>query len=116
MTALRIHGLGDVQIAALAQEILDPIHAELSEEFAFPGTLEGDVLTVEPGGFAKAQSLLEDAANGLGDPGPQHDGEYSRALWSVVKRLRVANKEAAGEHHSPICNGVDCAPSCRPIR
>ncbi len=88
MTALRIAGLGSAQLAALWQECFDSIHAEAGDPF--PGTLDGDVLTVERVDFAAAQSMLEGAANGLGDPGPAHDGEYSRALWAVVRRLRAA--------------------------
>ncbi len=87
VTALRIAGLGSTQVAALWQECFDDIHAEAGD--VIPGTLDGDVLTVERADFAAAQSKLEDVANGLGDPGPQHDVEYSRALWAVVRRLRV---------------------------
>ena len=92
MTALRIAALGSVQIAALDQEILDPIHAEAGD--AFPGSLEGTVLTVERADFPKAQSLLEDAVNGCGEPGPGHDAEYEQALRRVLQRLRWAENVA----------------------
>ena len=36
--------------------------------------------------------------------------------WAQEKQLADLRKKAQGGHHSPICNGVNCAPSCRPIR
>ena len=86
MTALRIDKIGPVQSAAMWQEVLESIHEEAGDRF--PGALVGSVLTIEEGGFDRAQGLLEDAVNGCDDAGG-HD--YSRALRSVLRRLRGAH-------------------------
>ena len=52
------------------------------------------MLTIDAGGFGRAQCLLEDAVNGLGDPGPGHDAEYEQALRRVLQRLRWAESAA----------------------
>lgn len=84
-TAIRIDRLGDVQIAALWQEILESIHAEAGD--AFPGSLDGQNLTVEVGGEARAEQLIGDAAEGCREQG---DSEYSDALARIVERLQRA--------------------------
>ena len=83
MTALRIPGLGHVQIAALWQECLESIHAEAGD--AFPGSLAGFVLTVTD--RERACSLLTDAANSADD---DHDAPVRDALTTLCARLRRA--------------------------
>ena len=79
--------IGEIQIAALWQECLESIHAELGDEFAFPGSIVDSVLIIDPGGEARAVDLLRDAVEGMHQQG---DHEYRDALAAILARLERA--------------------------
>ena len=98
--AIQIDRLGDVQIGALWQEILESIHEENGDEF--PGHLDGSTLTIDPGGEDRAEELLRSAVEGCGIHG---DREYSLALSRIVERLQRAR--AASIPVAPILGATE---------
>ena len=89
---IKINRLGDVQQSALNMHFFDPVHIDWREDRpgdAFPGSLDGSVLTIT--NVKVALSMLVDATNSA-DAEPDH--EFRDALAAISTRLCKAARAA----------------------
>ena len=112
-----------------------PTKLETAEDWLVLGEYWSGYATDSGKGWGSACHAFQIAATKFEAAGDTERAEYARVwlrsasaaferavvpppvvLPTLAAVMGYAGRYSPGEYHSPLCNGVDCAPTCRPIR